>query len=258
MSKVNSKREIIVVTNTKGGVGKSTVVNQCFPLIFHDVAIIEIDSSQKSKLKDSKINAQHFKAKAISEAVDEIDILSQEKQVIIDVGADENTRAFFEDINVIDDLNFHFMIPLNHDVEYTENVTDTYNMIKNFQSNAKVSLILNRAREDKSTRKQFFGIFGSEDLDIEEVISKMKIDNIFTLNESDFFGLAKVKYKKTLSEAEPDIKHFLKNKKEIRIKVREQGREAQKKSNADFRVAKQIIQLINDIRESFKELENGK
>jgi len=254
MSKIN------VIVNTKGGVGKSTVAYQIMPLIFDDVAIVEIDSSQTSKLQKSNVNSIRFTANKVSEAVDEIDILSAEKTVVIDVGADENVREFFKDIDVIDDLDFRFFIPLNDDVEYIQNVIDTHNMIEKFKPEAEINLILNRCRstEEAQIKQQYMALFGSDEYALENVFEKLNIANVFLVQESKFFGIVKSKFQKNLFETEKLFKNILENRSDLRVKARKDSDKALKSVNANIRIAKQVEKLIKNIKKSFEILEKDK
>ena len=250
---------IYIVVNTKGGVGKSTVAYQALPLVLDNIINVEIDSSQSSKLTNSNLENYSYNAATIADAVDKIDFKSVDKNIIVDIGADENTRKFFNDIDIIEDLKeqIKWIIPLNHDIEYMQNVITTYNLIKSFDSKADISLVLNRVRkfDESEIKNQFKALFGDESLNLPNRLHEMKISNIYMLAESDYIALVKVNYQKTLKEVEPIVENLIQNASDFKIKARKKSEKELKKVMADIRIAKAVKKLISQMRETFSNID---
>jgi len=251
---------IYIVVNTKGGVGKSTVAYQALPLVLDNTINVEIDSSQSSKLKNSSLESYSYNAKTIADAIDKIDFKSMDKNIIVDIGADENVRKFFKDIEMIEDLKqqIKWLIPLNHDIEYIDNVLDTHNQIKKFDSKADISLVLNRCRsfEDEELKKQFKVLFGDETLNLPDRLKNMKINNVYMLVETDYISLVKVNYQKTLKEVEPIINNLIENAVRFKTDARKKSEIEFKKVTTDIRIAKAVQKLIAQLRKSFSNLKD--
>jgi anion-transporting ArsA/GET3 family ATPase len=253
-----------ILSNTKGGVGKSTIGNHLFPVVFQDkdnkVVIIEVDSSNQSKLENTNLDITNNSD--ISIVINNIDfslMTDQNTIYIIDIGANEDAKNFLKELSK-EDIEADFYIPCNDDYEQFYNIQDTLKRIKKCKCSS-INLILNRciSLDQKIIKDQFLNLFGSERYGVEERFSEIAEDftNIFFVPNSPLLGVIKGKYKQFLIDNLKVQKEFLTNyaetKKELALK---KEKILFDKLRDDKKFADEIINLEEDVKAIF--LQNNK
>lgn len=246
------------VAQTKGGAGKTTISVNVLALMFKDddikVNIFELDNNNTSKLSNSKLNFQSLKLKQSDEAINKVyfDIVSESEEVnIIDCGGGDDTKKVLEYIQKIDMQDVVYIIPVNDDIEQFDNVVQTIRLIKYTNKKAIIHLFFNRCNNlnEQDVKKQFVGFFGSETYNIKsevELIQKDITSYIFIPN-SQLFGILKF-YGISLYDSYKSSKELVENISTYRQNWAKEGKEIFSKHMARFTFAKDILELIDDLK----------
>lgn len=165
----------IVVANTKGGVGKSTIAFHVLPVVLEgkNFEIIEIDNNNKTA--ETFSNTQILKGKItslnIAEGTQKLEelvvtnMLNEDKISVIDAGGGDDSKkvidAFIEQNLIGDTL---FIIPFTPDFAQLKNLIDTYNILP---PEAKIIVVLNNA--DLNDPDHLMFIKGNEDYEIPNI-----------------------------------------------------------------------------------------
>lgn len=191
--------KIIVIANTKGGVGKSTIAQHVAPFLLgkDKTRILEADTHNASwiAVENSKrvvFSSYKVKGKGVHDVTDEalISTLADGLDTVIDAGAGDDT---IETISAIakNFKEFEVWIPLDPSFENLKNAIDTAQAVP---SGIKKVLLF----QNFSDITEFWAIFGNEEFGVEanpEFLSYF--DETMQIPRSSLFGLAKL-YRLTL------------------------------------------------------------
>ena len=192
---------IYVVTNSKGGVGKSltsTVLASVLASVLADddrnFKLIEIDDHNHSlQFKNSQIlnknNMQTIQLDKKEERIEKIffEIMSDSKlDYIIDVGGSHNTDAV---ISIIKEVNFKktWIIPVNRVKKYIKNADDTAAQINDPDNTI---FLLNQYSNVELIEEDFLYFFGDVELGIEKESKYFDPDNYLAMQFSNAFQFA--------------------------------------------------------------------
>jgi len=187
---------IYIITNTKGGVGKSTTATTLACTLFAQkraFKIIELDNNNTSMLFG---NSEILKDKAISLKLDEkvkaiggmvFNIAkNQDMDYIIDVGGGDDINRLLDSLKEIH-LQKTWIIPTTSDRKYLKNAADTFRMIDDSEN---TYFVLNRVFEIKNVENEFMYFFGSQKYGVKAVDSNFCNSKWMTIPSSMFFQLA--------------------------------------------------------------------
>ncbi|MDX9743909.1 MAG: hypothetical protein RBT59_08840 [Arcobacteraceae bacterium] len=255
---MSRNRKIRAIVGTKGGVGKSVLAFDVLPTIVKNPVVFEIDSNNNTSLSNSKIKSQNFNVKKIDLAVDKMDLnlmSANDEDLIIDVGAGQDTREFLKAIRD-EDFELEFYLPMNDDFEQFDNIQDTIKLIKESSPKSIINLVLNRCHsaEKEEVKVQFLNIFGNEDYGIEErysLISK-DIENIYFLPDTPIFGIIKRQYQKHFIDAVGWANDLIDNKAKYKKAWVEEGDDVFIKNKKILRLASKVLELNDRLLKSFK------
>lgn len=197
----NEKKEprIIVIANTKGGVGKSTVAQHVAPFVLgsNKTRILEADTHNESSIAVEASNRVVFssfkvRGKGVDDVTDEamISTLADELDTVIDAGAGDDT---IETVLAVakNFKNFEVWIPLDMSFENLRNSIDT---AKAVPSGIKKVLLF----QNFNHISEFWAIFGNNDFGVEQNLEFMEyFDETMEIPRSSLFGFAKL-YRTTL------------------------------------------------------------
>ncbi len=257
MKKEEIKKSIIVVPQTKGGVGKTTISMTLATLIHQQnqnqkINLFEIDDNNVTKVNSNYINHQSLKLKNSEVVIDDIQFssLSDNNVVnIVDAGGGNDTKIVLQKLKEIDLTGLNYYIPVNDDLEQVDNVLDTIILIRDFDKSATINLMLNRcfSLEKEEIKDQFINIFGDDELDIPNRLTDLKVDNIFFVPNSKIFSILKSHYKVSLLDSYISSVDLVQNIDTYRQEWIKEGQEIFKANNKRYRFAKMVVELINQL-----------
>lgn len=258
------KSNIIVVPQTKGGVGKTTISTILATLIYQQnqnqkINLFEIDDNNVSKVNSNYINHQSLKLKGSEVVIDAIQFSSLSDSNIsniIDAGGGNDSKLVLQELNEIDLTGLNYYVPLNDDIEQVDNLLDTITLIRDFDKSAKINLVLNRCftLEKEEIQKQFINIFGNDELDIPNQLDNLKVDNVFFVPNSPIFSILKSHYKVSLLDSYLSSIDLVQNIDTYRQEWIKEGQEIFKSNNKRYRFAKMVVELINQLEPIRKSL----
>ena len=141
-------------------------------------------------------------------------------------------------------------------MEQVDNVLDTIILIRDFDKSSKINLVLNRCftLEKEEIQKQFINIFGSEELDIPNRLTDLKVDNVFFVPNSPIFSILKSHYKVSLLDSYLSSVDLVSNIDTYRQEWIKEGQDVFKANNKKYRFAKMVVELINQLEPIRKSL----
>lgn len=191
--------KIIVIGNTKGGVGKSTIAQHVAPFLLGSgkTRILEADTHNESwiAVEDSQrvvFSSFKVRGKGIDDVTDEamISTLADELDTVIDAGAGDDT---IETILAVGKnfKNFEVWIPLDPSFENLKNAIDTAKAVPSEIRKVLVFQNFNHITE-------FWAIFGNDEFGVEQNLEFLQyFDETMEIPRSSLFGFAKL-YRTTL------------------------------------------------------------
>lgn len=191
--------KIILVGNTKGGVGKSTIAQHVAPFLLGSskVRILEADTHNESwiAVEDSKrvvFSSFKVRGKGIDDVTDEamISTLADELNTVIDAGAGDDT---IETVLAVSKnfKSFEVFIPLDPSFENLKNAIDTAKAVPSHIRKVLVFQNFNHISE-------FWAIFGNDEFGVERNLEFLEyFDETMEIPRSSLFGFAKL-YRTTL------------------------------------------------------------
>lgn len=258
------KSNIYVIPQTKGGVGKTTISGIVATLLYlqnqnQKINLFEIDDNNVSRVNSNYINHQSLKLKNSEVIIDDIQFTSladSNISNIIDAGGGNDTKIVLKKVEEIDLTGLNYYIPVNDDMEQADNLLDTITLIRDFDKSGKINLILNRCfnLEKEEIQKQFINIFGSEELDIPNRLTDLKVDNVFFVPNSPIFSILKSHYKVSLLDSYLSSIDLVRNIDTYRQQWIKEGQEIFKANNKKYRFAKMVVELINQLEPIRKSL----
>ena len=256
--KKENKSNVHVIVQTKGGVGKTTVSGIVATLLYlqnqnKKINLFEIDDNNNSKINSNYINYQSLKLKDSEIVIDDIQFSSlSDSNVtnIADVGGGNDTKIVLKKLKEIDLSGLNYYVALNDDLEQVDNVKDTIALIRDFDKDANINLVLNRSLSmDKTEIKaQFINIFGDENLNLPNQLDNLKVNNILFVPNSRVFSILKSFYKVSLLDSYLSSIDLVQNIDSYRQKWIKEGQEVFKSNNKRYRFAKMVIELIEQLK----------
>ncbi len=173
---------MIIIPQTKGGVGKSTVAMQIIaPYLYKKhgkkVTYIEIDdenNDSQSFTRTDLVNKRMLGTNNISE-LDEMILMDDNHEIIVDVGGNKTSSLVLDEIKKVGSFgNIKWIIPLGDGELDGKNAIATMRKIRKIESNSDDNIIfaLNRAASMESdyVQEQFINFFGHKYLDSNSVM----------------------------------------------------------------------------------------
>ena len=188
---------ITIITNSKGGEGKTTIAT-IIPILSNNsnFEIIEIDNNNKSNLtfENSELLKDKLTTLKVKEAEDYLDnvfyeaLQDKEKHTIIVSGGGDDAKKLLEFVADQPGQDIiKYIIPLTPAGDLS-NILDTYNLIPNKEN---VLFCLNGYHDKENIKNEFFNFFGDRKLGFKGVIDSVKNANILTIPFSKFFAISK-------------------------------------------------------------------
>jgi len=176
---------MIIIPQTKGGVGKSTLAMQIIaPYLFKKhgkkITYIEIDdenNDSESFHRTDIVNKRMLRTNKISE-LDELMLMDDNHEVIVDVGGNKTSSIVLDEIKKVGTFNnVKWIVPLGDGELDGRNALATVEKLMEIEPNAQDNLIfaLSRAisNEPDYVEEQFINFFGHKYLESNSVISNI-------------------------------------------------------------------------------------
>ncbi|MEA1914515.1 MAG: AAA family ATPase [Campylobacterota bacterium] len=173
---------MIIIPQTKGGVGKSTVAMQIVaPYLYKKhgkkITYIEIDdenNDSQSFTQTNIVNKRMLGTNKLTE-LDELILMDDNHEVIVDVGGNKTSALVLDEIKKVGSFgNVKWIIPLGDGELDGKNAIATMKKIKKIEDKSEDNIIfaLNRAisMEQDYVEEQFINFFGHKYLDSNSVI----------------------------------------------------------------------------------------
>lgn len=173
---------MIIIPQTKGGVGKSTVAMQVIaPYLYKKhgkkITYIEIDdenNDSKSFTRTEIVNKRMLGTNKLTE-LDELILMDDNHEVIIDVGGNKTSSLVLDEIKKVGTFNnIKWIIPLGDGELDGKNAIATMKRIKKIEDNPSENIMfaLNRAisMQPDYIEEQFINFFGHKYIDSNSVI----------------------------------------------------------------------------------------
>ena len=173
---------MIIIPQTKGGVGKSTVAMQVIaPYLFKKhgkkVTYIEIDdenNDSQSFTRTEIVNKKMLGTNKLTE-LDELILMDDNHEIIVDVGGNKTSSLVLEEIKKVGSFgNIKWIVPLGDGELDGKNAIATMKKIKKIEQQPQENVLfaLNRAisMEPEYIEEQFINFFGHKYLDSNSVI----------------------------------------------------------------------------------------
>ncbi len=173
---------MIIIPQTKGGVGKSTVAMQVIaPYLYKKhgkkVTYIEIDDENNDSRSFTRTNIVEKRMLGTNKLteLDELILMDDNHEVIVDVGGNKTSSLVLEEIKKVGSFgNVKWIIPLGDGELDGKNAIATMKKIKKIEENPEQNMIfaLNRAisMEPDYIEEQFINFFGHKYLDSNSVM----------------------------------------------------------------------------------------
>jgi len=188
---------MIIIPQTKGGVGKSTVAMQVIaPYLYKKhgkkVTYIEIDdenNDSQSFTRTEIVNKKMLSTNRIQE-LDEMILMDDNHEIIVDVGGNKTSSLVLEEISKVGTFgNVKWIIPMGDGELDGKNAIATMKKLKKIESNSQDNLMfaLNRAIniEDDYLHEQFINFFGHKYLANNSTITDFVKDPKFFALKND-------------------------------------------------------------------------
>lgn len=173
---------MIIIPQTKGGVGKSTVAMQVIaPYLYKKhgkkVTYIEIDDENNDSQSFNRTNIVNKKMLGTNKLteLDEMILMDDNHEVIVDVGGNKTSSLVLEEIKKVGSFgNVKWIIPLGDGELDGKNAIATMKKIRKIEETPEENMLfaLNRAisMEPDYVEEQFINFFGHKYLDSNSVI----------------------------------------------------------------------------------------
>lgn len=218
-----------------------------------NIQVFELDDNNSTNINSDFLNHSSLRLKDSEIALDDIQFnaLSSEDVIsIIDSGGGNDSKLVLQKLQEIDLSGLNYYVPCNDDMEQVQNIKDTIELIRKFDKNGKINLILNRCLnlEKEEIQKQFINIFGNEELEIDSEIENIKVDSIYFVPNSNIFSILKSHYKIALLDSYLQSIDLIENIDLYRQEWIKDGQEKFKKNNKKYRLAKMVVELIEQLK----------
>jgi hypothetical protein len=178
---------MVVISQTKGGVGKSTVAMQVLaPYLYRrhkkPINYIEIDDENKDSNTFDRtriVNKSILSTIKLSE-LDELVLMDSEHEVIVDVGGNKITREVLKELKKVGTFdNIKWVIPIGDGELDAKNALKTFELISAVDEKAEENTIFVLSRavslDQEYLEEQFINFFGHQYLDsTNAIINKIK------------------------------------------------------------------------------------
>ena len=254
----------VLVSNTKGGVGKSFVSTQILPLAFSadkQINIFELDNNNKTTLNSKVLNFKNLNVNDVDEIL--LDVAFADSVInIIDAGGGDDTKAV---LNALSEnaVNIDtFIVPITRDFEVIKNLLDTLNLIREKFENPQIYVLLNKVdeKENEKLEEQFMYLFGSEEYGVDSIVEKLGDVTLIPVKNYSAVDVVKNVHKTTAKDVVMHGKEIVDNLREYQAQWYKEAQKikdekARKKYFAKqmgyYRIIKKMLKIQESVKNAF-------
>ena len=263
---------VFVVTNDKGGAGKSILAKYVMPVLlsdqFESINVYEIDNSNVVRdcndyFKSDHVAYRPFKIDEQNEAIFDVSFNEDDDSIvsIIDSGGGDDVAAVLGALSKNKIADPVFIIPTNDDAEQFENVSNTIKKIHQHYKKPRIVLVLNKVQDLSSPKEQFVNLFGKDEWGFQPKYPQLEkhIDTMCMIPDTRLFVALKNQHRTALLDIYIMAKDLVENANQYRQQWRE---EAKAKGDKQFYFSKletlnfadDIVEFVAILKKSFKDL----
>jgi len=255
---------IYVVTNNKGGVGKSLLSHQILPLLVSDnFEVLEIDNNNNTAatFSDSKLLKDKTRRIKVKHADDELDdvffeAMSNEKDIIVDGGGGDDSNVILKLLSEQPQENIKYVIPFMVGSD-TANAEDTYNRIPNKDN---VLFILNSYHDIENLTEEFLFFMGDKASDNPSLAKVLKEDlNYMLIPFSSIFKQAQNNHNMTIKDL-ADLSEGLKPEEASQLFLEKSGGDKleYRRLYKRYKLSLRAKAVVDTIRENLSQIDTIK
>lgn len=194
--KKETKKRVIVMASTKGGVGKSTLAWHLMPAVFPGCSILEIDNNNISNIfnkstviaKSESITLEECASKLEEVCFDLLD-RSNNDVLVIDAGGGDDTLRVLKQIKelAIDEIaDVTYIVPIMNSLSQLKNAED----MNNYLEGKNVIFALNNIADFRKIEEDWIFWFGNKSLGIESYFKKLNSPKCIYVPGSPIFEIS--------------------------------------------------------------------
>ncbi|SFV56267.1 hypothetical protein MNB_SV-14-1815 [hydrothermal vent metagenome] len=253
--------KIFIVSNTKGGTGKTTTALHILPTIaylegYKNINYYQLDDNNKVNISSKAINIKNYTINNTSDVMDKVELdiaLDSETVNIIDIGGGNDTKSVLNYLKTKSEIkkeDITFFIPITTNLSQQQNLQDTIELIKDSHSNPKIILILNEVIDLKNYKDEFINIFGNEVYEIAPItdLIEQSCEKVIKIEKDNLYQVMEYK-KKTLLDGYINALEIDKNREKLKQQYvmeykEDEDLEAYYKKKRNLRFVQQIIDTV--------------
>ncbi len=256
--------KFLIITNGKGGVGKTLVSHLVCMLLAKqgkDFRLVEVDNNQdstkdlnNSELFEGRVESVHVKDSqdALNKAL--FKQIKDDVTVVVDIGSNDENNNILKRLKALELDNISYLVPIQNSLKQMQNLYSTINLINDDDN---IFVIKNQISQESD----YIFFEGSKKYGRRSIRKDLNLKNkVFGIPNSELYELAEIgnetlydvsQLAELLSPKEAQ-RQFLKDGEKYEDEAKQI--EYFNKMNSKYTLAQDSLELINHLEEEFKEI----